>query len=69
MVEGQTIRDIRSAVNAGRLKEPFRAADINTLLGIDWAGNFLPKHCEGNSYTTELFIRVGRGLYRLKNSK
>jgi hypothetical protein len=28
--------------------------------------NFLAKHCEGNGYTTELFSRVGRGLYKLK---
>ena len=69
MAEGQTIRDIRSAVNTGRLQQPFRAADVNAILGIDWAGNFLAKHCKGNGYTTELFVRVARGLYRLRISK
>jgi hypothetical protein len=65
--EGDTIRQIRYAVAKGSLKEPFRAADVNRLLGIDWAGAFLPKHCVGNGYTTEHFVRVTRGLYRLKD--
>jgi len=69
MIEGQTIQRIRTAVRTGRLTEPFKAAHVNKLLGIDWAGTFLPKHCEGNGYTTEHFIRVGRGLYRMKSSR
>lgn len=69
MIEGQTIQEIRDAVKRGRLGEPFRAADVNRLLGIDWGGRFLAKHCEGNGYTTEHFIRISRGLYRLKSSK
>lgn len=67
MLEGQTIQRIRSAVRGGKLADPFKAADVNRLLGIDWAGTFLPKHCEGNGHTTELFVRVSRGSYRLKN--
>jgi hypothetical protein len=66
VIEGQTIKHIREAVRTGRLAEPFKPADVNTLLGIDWAGTFLPKHCVGNGYTTEHFIRVSRGLYLLK---
>ena len=66
MQEGSTSKLIRAAVQAGRLNQPFRAADVNRLLGIDWAGVFLPKHCVGNGHTTELFVRVDRGLYRLK---
>jgi hypothetical protein len=66
VIERQTIQRMRDAVRAGRLDEPFRAGDVNKLLGIDWAGTFLPKHCEGNGYTTEHFVRVARGLYRLK---
>jgi hypothetical protein len=65
--EGNTIRRIRRAVSKGDLKEPFNAADVNSLLGIEWAGTFLPKHCVGNGYTTEHFVRVARGLYRLKD--
>jgi hypothetical protein len=68
MIEGQTIQRIRAGVRSGRLAEPFKPADVNKLLGIGWAGTFLPKHCEGNGYTTEHFVRVGRGVYRLKPS-
>ena len=68
MIEGRTIQLIRAGVRSGRLTEPFKPADVNKLLGIDWAGTFLPKHSEGNGYTTEHFVRVGRGLYRLKSS-
>jgi hypothetical protein len=40
---------------------------VNTALGIDWAGTFLPKHCVGNpGNNTELFVKISRGLYRLK---
>ena len=67
--EGQTIQRIRAGVRAGKLSELFRAGDVNRFLGIDWADTFLPKHCEGNGYTTEHFVRVSRGLYHLKRSK
>ncbi len=60
--EGETIAAIRAAVRNGRLHVPFRGADI----GITWGGNFLAKHRVGNGYTTEHFIRVARGEYRLK---
>ncbi len=66
MYEGETIRKIRDAVHSGKLPKSFRAADVNRLLGIDWANTFLPKHNVGNGYTTEHFMRVSRGLYRLK---
>ncbi len=66
-MERETIRRIRAAVRAGRLREPFTPADVNRILGIDWAGVFLPKHRVGNPRgETELFIRVGRGRYRLR---
>jgi hypothetical protein len=65
-MERETIRKIREAVRSGELPTSFRGADINKLLGIDWAGNFLAKHCVGNGYTTEHFVRISRGLYRLK---
>jgi hypothetical protein len=69
MIEGQTIQHIRTAVRAGKLAQPFKAVHVNRVLGLDWAGTFLPKHCEGNGYTTEHFIRVERGLYRLKSPR
>lgn len=67
MIEGETIRRIREAVAAGRLTEPFRGADVNRALNIDFAGVFLPKHRVRNPVrNTELFVQVSRGLYRLK---
>lgn len=65
----ETIANIYQAVKRGRLNEPFRAVDVNQILGIDWAGTFLPKHRVGNPGShTELFVQVSRGLYRLKRS-
>ncbi len=67
LYERDTIRRIRKAVADGRLAEPFRAADVNRALKIDFAGTFLPKHRVGNpDDNTELFVQVSRGLYRLK---
>ena len=66
-MERETIRRIREAVASGRLPNAYRAIDVNQRLGIDWAGTFLPKHRVGNpGGYSELFARVGRGLYRLK---
>jgi hypothetical protein len=66
-MEKETIRRIRELVRNGPLKQPFEPADVNAALGIEWAGTFLPKHCVGNpGGNTELFVRVARGIYRLK---
>jgi hypothetical protein len=66
-VEGETIRRIREAVRHGRLTQPFTPSEINVLLGIHWAGTFLPKHRVGNpGGNTELFRQISRGVYRLK---
>ena len=67
MSEKNTIRHIQEAVRMGILVQPFRANAVNRLLSIDWGGNFLAKHAIGNGYTTEHFVRVSRGLYRLKD--
>jgi len=67
-MERQTIRKIRQAVNQGRLPGVFGPNQVNDVLGIDWAGVFLPKHRVGNPRgQTELFIRIEKGLYRLKD--
>jgi hypothetical protein len=68
MLEGrETIRRIREAVKDGRLRHPFSPQEVNTALGIDYAGVFLPKHRVGNpGGNTVLFIQIERGLYRLK---
>ena len=65
-----TMKRIHALAAAGRLPVAFRAKLLDQLLGIDWAGNFLPKHCEGtNGPFTVHFVRVARGLYSLKKSK
>lgn len=56
-----------SCVKDGRLKQPFRPADINNVINIDFADVFLPKHRVGNpGKNTELFVQIDRGLCRLK---
>ncbi len=68
LVGRETVRRIREAVKDGRLRDSFRPVDVNATLGIDYAGVFLPKHRDGNpGGNTALFIRVDRGLYRLKD--
>ncbi len=61
--EGETIKRIRHAVKSGQLSEPFSPATVNAVLGINYAGVFLPKHRVGNpgfkgKPNTELFIQV-----------
>lgn len=62
-----TMRRICEAVESGTLLQPFRPADVNRVLGIDYAGVFLPKHRVGNpGGFTEYFVQIERGLYRLE---
>ena len=63
------ITSIREAVAAGRLNQPFRAADVKAACP-GWANStystFLSKHCQGNpGGNTVHFVWVARGLYRL----
>ena len=70
--EGETIRRIRDAVSHGLLEEPFSPRAVDEVLGIHWAGTFLPKHRIGNPGDyTELFVRVSRrpALYRLTSEQ
>lgn len=71
MDEGDNIQDIRDAVRRGKLTQPFRAAAVNAAIGIDYAGNFMAKHCDQRSDKsfTWLFDRVERGLYRLNQAQ
>lgn len=67
LMERNTMRTIREAINGGKLVRPFRPADVNRALGIDYAGVFLPKHRVGNpGGFTQLSVQIGRGLYRLR---
>lgn len=66
-MERNTIRKIREAVHAGKVPYEFTPTQVNSALGITWAGTFLPKHCVGNpGGNTELFIKIDKGLYKLK---
>ncbi|BAZ97475.1 hypothetical protein SDC9_10373 [bioreactor metagenome] len=67
-MERKTIKRLRAAISSGKLTQEFTAAQVNKVLGVDWAGTFLPKHRVGNpGNNTELFIRIRAGLYRLNN--
>ncbi len=67
-MDRETIGRIRKAVREGTLPEEFTPKEVNYVLGIHWAGVFLPKHRVGNPrQETEHFIRMGRGRYRLKD--
>ena len=69
--EREIMRRIREAVKNGILTEPFRAAEVDRVAKIDYAGKFLPKHRVGNpgfrgKKNSERFVLIERGLYRLK---
>lgn len=68
-MRGMLTRDIRAAVEAGSLREPFGAADVKRAcpgFAERTYHVFLPKHRVGNpGGGTELFVRVSKGLYRL----
>jgi hypothetical protein len=54
----ETIRRIRDAVHRGRLPAEFTPKQVNSTLGIDWAGVFLPKHRAGDpGGKPELFVQ------------
>ena len=65
------MRLLRGAIANGELTQPFRGADVNRALGINWGGSFLAKHRIGNPGVngipySERFVQIERGLYRLK---
>lgn len=63
------VEDIRKAVRTGRLKEPFRAANVKAACP-GWNprtySNFLPKHRKGNpGGYKEYFLQHPNGRYSL----
>jgi hypothetical protein len=61
--------EIYEAVRSGTLNEPFNAAMVKKACP-GWADRsyrtFLAKHAVGNpDSNTELFVRAGRGFYKL----
>jgi len=57
------IEKIKRAINNKTVSEPFRASDFSFLIR---SSSYLSKHAVGNGRYSEYFIRVARGLYRLK---
>lgn len=64
----QFASEIYGAVKSGKLRQPFNAAMLERACP-GWAPKtyavFLGKHAVGNGRTTELFVRVERGVYRI----
>ena len=68
----QFASEIYTAVKSGNLEQPFNAAMLKQACP-GWAlrtySVFTGKHAVGNGKTTELFVPVARGLYRIKGRK
>lgn len=57
------IQRIRQAVYSNSVTEPFKVKDFTFL---NKSPSFLSKHAVGNGKYNEYFIRVSRGMYKLK---
>jgi hypothetical protein len=65
--EHEAVQRIRAAIHAGSLDQHFRAGDIKRALGIRRSASLLVGHCQDTGRSTAHFIRVGVGVYRLRN--
>jgi hypothetical protein len=63
MRQRNLVTQIKDAVNKGLVNEPFKSSDFDFLTS---SPSFISKHAVGNGKYTEYFIRVGKGLYKLK---
>lgn len=63
MRQRNLVQQIRDAVRGGKVKEPFKSSDFHFL---NSSPGFISKHAVGNGKYNEYFIRVARGLYKLK---
>ena len=63
MRQKNLVQQIRDAVRRGKVKEPFKSSNFHFLKK---STSFLSKHAVGNGQYTEYFIRIARGLYKLK---
>jgi hypothetical protein len=61
--QSNLVQQIRDAVQSGMVKEPFKSSDFNFL---SRSPSFISKHAVGNGKYTEYFIRIARGIYKLK---
>jgi hypothetical protein len=63
MKQRNLVQQIRDAVSTGKVKEQFKFSDFSFL---NKSPSFLSKHAVGNGKYNEYFIRVSRGMYKLK---
>ena len=63
MRQKNLVHQIINAVNSGQVKEPFKSTDFSFLAKSQ---SFISKHAVGNGRYTEYFVKVARGLYKLK---
>jgi|HubBroStandDraft_4_1064222.scaffolds.fasta_scaffold461070_2 hypothetical protein len=58
--------EIYAAVRSGRVAQPFNSVMVKQVLS--WLGRWNVQNMPLETGTTELFIRVRRGFYRLKKA-
>lgn len=63
MRQSKLLNGIKEEISKENIKEPFRSSDLKCL---EKSPAFLSKHCVGNGKYNEYFIRVSRGLYKVK---
>lgn len=63
MREKNLAERIREEVQSKRVKEPFKSSDFTFL---EKSPSFISKHALGNGRYNEYFVRVARGIYKLK---
>lgn len=63
MRQRNLIKQIKDDVISGKVKEPFKSSNFSFLKN---SPSFISKHAVGNGRNSEYFIRIGRGLYKLK---
>ena len=49
------LQRIRDAVSSRNLPAQFRAAQVSSILGIDFAGSFLVKRCQGHMEVMDVY--------------
>ncbi len=63
MNKKKLVSKIRKTVQGGHVDELFKSSDFRFLLNYP---NFIASHAVGNCYNPEYFIRISRGIYKLK---
>jgi hypothetical protein len=63
MRQKNLVQQIKETIKEGKVKEPFKPKDFPFLIK---SPSFISKHSVGNGNYTEYFVRISRGLYKLK---